>query len=24
MPADMFAAMERRLGWHYLIVASPI
>ena len=24
MPADMFAAIERRLGWHYLIVATPI
>lgn len=24
MPADMFAAIERRLGWHYLIVANPI
>ena len=24
MPANMFAAIERRLGWHYLIVAHPI
>jgi SAM-dependent methyltransferase len=23
MPKDMFAALERRLGWHYLIVARP-
>ena len=24
MPPDMFKALERRLGWHYLIVAKPI
>lgn len=24
MPPEMFAALERRLGWHYLIVAKPI
>jgi hypothetical protein len=24
MPAEMFAALERRLGWHMLIVAEPI
>jgi hypothetical protein len=24
MPLDMFKALERRLGWHYLIVAHPI
>ena len=24
MPPDMFKALERRLGWHYLIVARPI
>jgi len=24
MPKDIFAALERRLGWHYLIVAKPI
>lgn len=24
MPKDIFAALERRLGWHYLIVARPI
>ena len=24
MPKDMFAALERRLGWHMLIVARPI
>jgi len=24
MPPDMFNALERRLGWHYLIVARPI
>jgi SAM-dependent methyltransferase len=24
MPKDMFAALERRLGWHYLIVAKPV
>jgi ubiquinone/menaquinone biosynthesis C-methylase UbiE len=24
MPPDMFKALERRLGWHYLIVAEPI
>ena len=24
MPPDMFKALERRLGWHYLIVAQPI
>ena len=24
MPAEMFAALEKRLGWHYLIVAKPV
>jgi hypothetical protein len=24
MPPAMFAALERRLGWHYLIVAKPV
>ncbi len=24
MPPDMFKALERRLGWHFLIVAQPI
>jgi len=24
MPAEMFAALERRLGWHMLIVGRPI
>jgi SAM-dependent methyltransferase len=24
MPADVFAALERRLGWHYLIAAVPV
>jgi SAM-dependent methyltransferase len=24
MPQEMFTALERRLGWHYLIVARPI
>jgi SAM-dependent methyltransferase len=24
MPKEMFAMLERRLGWHYLIVAKPI
>lgn len=24
MPLDMFKALERQLGWHYLIVARPI
>jgi SAM-dependent methyltransferase len=24
MPQQMFATLERRLGWHYLIVARPI
>jgi SAM-dependent methyltransferase len=24
MPPDMFKALERQLGWHYLIVATPI
>jgi SAM-dependent methyltransferase len=24
MPPEMFAALERSLGWHYLIVARPI
>jgi len=24
MPPAMFAALERRLGWHYLVVARPV
>ena len=24
MPQEMFSALERQLGWHYLIVARPI
>jgi len=24
MPPEMFRALERRLGWHYLIVAKPL
>ena len=24
MPPEMFAALERRLGWHMLIVGRPI
>jgi SAM-dependent methyltransferase len=24
MPPAMFAALERRLGWHYLVVAKPV
>ena len=24
MPKEVFAALERHLGWHYLIVAKPL
>jgi hypothetical protein len=24
MPRELFAALERRLGWHLLITATPI
>ena len=24
MPQEMFSALERHLGWHYLIVARPV